>query len=144
MEVGLGGGEVDGGGGRDDADTDWSAAGLRNERVEDLVVVHEEVQVQPERVRQQHFRELGRTAPGQQGLGLLGDDRRAHQPRQVLEVLDVRVFAFGGMSGQFLVEHLGHQLQLAVAHHHHVDLLRDDLVLHSYIIIMEISSPNKL
>ena len=47
MEIGLGGSQIETLRGGDDADVDGSSAGLRDEGVENFVIVDEEVDMEP-------------------------------------------------------------------------------------------------
>ena len=78
MKVGLGGCEIGAFRWGDDADVDGPPAGLRHEGVEDLVIVDEEVNVQPEGVSEDDLGELERTAANAPVLGGLRDGGLAY------------------------------------------------------------------
>jgi len=58
MQIGLSGGQVNAFWRGDDADIDSSPASLRDKGVKNLVIMNEEVQMEPKGVSQYDFREL--------------------------------------------------------------------------------------
>ena len=98
MEVCFGSCEIDSFRGSDDANIDVASTGLRYERVEDFVIVDEEMNMQPERIRQDNFRELERPTSKIGIFIRFWDGGLSHQFSQQFEVLLVRVF-FSGVMG---------------------------------------------
>jgi hypothetical protein len=104
----------------------------------------EEMEMEPEGVSEDDFGELERTSARACALGFFRNDGLSYKFSQEFEVLLMGMLAFGLLEEGIPFKHQRHQLLFAVADDHHIDLLRNYLILHGYNIYrkkMEIESP---